>query len=252
MGLLESLLGAAMQTMAPGQGGGAAGQAGANPVAGALMALLTGADQQGMGQQGMGQAAAGQMGAPGGQDDLRPPPGGKGPSIGGGMKDPMPGAPPADTAGGSGGLGALLGGLMGGGMPGAGPMPGASPMPGAGGMPGNAAMGGAMGGGALASGLGALLQQFTQNGFGQQANSWVGTGANMPIDPNALTQAVGHDRLAALAQRYGIPQQELAAALADHLPQAVNELTPQGNVPQPDAMQQMLSQLLGGGRRGGF
>lgn len=63
MGLLESLLGAAMQTMAPGQGGAAAGQAGANPVAGALMALLTGADQQGMGQQGMGQAAAGQMGA---------------------------------------------------------------------------------------------------------------------------------------------------------------------------------------------
>lgn len=245
MGLLESLLGAAMQTMAPGQGGGAAGQAGANPVAGALMALLTGADQQGMGQQGMGQAAAGQMGAPGGQDDLRPPPGGKGPSIGGGMKDPMPGAPPADTAGGGGGLGALLGGLMGGPMPGAGPMPGNAAMGGAG-------MGGAMGGGALASGLGALLQQFTQNGFGQQANSWVGTGANMPIDPNALTQAVGHDRLAALAQRYGIPQQELAAALADHLPQAVNELTPQGNVPQPDAMQQMLSQLLGGGRRGGF
>lgn len=245
MGLLESLLGAAMQTMAPGQGGGAAGQAGANPVAGALMALLTGADQQGMGQQGMGQAAAGQMGAPGGQDDLRPPPGGKGPSIGGGMKDPMPGAPPADTAGGGGGLGALLGGLMGGPMPGAGPMPGNAAMGGGG-------MGGAMGGGALASGLGALLQQFTQNGFGQQANSWVGTGANMPIDPNALTQAVGHDRLAALAQRYGIPQQELAAALADHLPQAVNELTPQGNVPQPDAMQQMLSQLLGGGRRGGF
>lgn len=244
MGLLESLLGAAMQTMAPGQGGGAAGQAGANPVAGALMALLTGTDQQGMGQQGMGQQGMGQMGAPGGQDDLRPPPGGKGPSIGGGMKDPMPGAPPADTAGG-GGLGALLGGLMGGGMPGAGPMPGNAAMGGAG-------MGGAMGGGALASGLGALLQQFTQNGFGQQANSWVGTGANMPIDPNALTQAVGHDRLAALAQRYGIPQQELAAALADHLPQAVNELTPQGNVPQPDAMQQMLSQLLGGGRRGGF
>lgn len=245
MGLLESLLGAAMQTMAPGQGGGAAGQAGANPVAGALMALLTGADQQGMGQQGMGQRGMDQMGAPGGQDDLRPPPGGKGPSIGGGMKDPMPGAPPADTAGGGGGLGALLGGLMGGPMPGAGPMPGNAAMGGAG-------MGGAMGGGALASGLGALLQQFTQNGFGQQANSWVGTGANMPIDPNALTQAVGHDRLAALAQRYGIPQQELAAALADHLPQAVNELTPQGNVPQPDAMQQMLSQLLGGGRRGGF
>ena len=112
--------------------------------------------------------------------------------------------------------------------------------------------GGAMGGGAMAAGLGALLQQLAQNGLGQQANSWVGTGANMPVDPQALTQAVGSDRLSMLAERYGIPREELAAALAEQLPQAVNELTPQGSVPGADAMQQMLAQFLGGGRRGGF
>jgi len=232
MGLLDSLLAAAMQ----GTGGspqGAAPQA--NPVAGALMALLTGGAQAGAGQPGAGQSGAGQPGASqftGGQqpaDDLRPPPGGKRPSMGGGMKDPMPGGAPGGMAG----LGGLVSGLTG--------APGASAMG-----------GGAMGGGALAAGLAALVQQFSQSGLGQQASSWVGSGANMPIDPQALTQAVGSERLSMLAQRYGIPREELAAALAEQLPQAVNELTPQGAIPEPDAMQQMLAQFLGGGRRGGF
>lgn len=225
MGILDSLLAAAMQ----GTGGGQQGAAPqANPVAGALMALLTGGAQAGGSQPGASQFAGGQQQA----DDLRPPPGGKRPSMGGGMKDPMPGG----DSGGVAGLGGLVSGLMGGA-----------------GSPGAAAMGGgAMGGGALAAGLAALVQQFSQNGLGQQASSWVGPGANMPIDPQALIRAVGSDRLSMLAQRYGIPREELAAALAEQLPQAVNELTPQGAIPEPDAMQQMLAQFLGGGRRGGF
>jgi len=223
MGLLDSLLAAAMQ-------GGGAGQPGtaapANPVAGALMALLTGGDQMGANQAG---------GGPMGADALRPPAGGKRRAMDGGMKDPMPGGD-AGGMGGMGGLGGLVSGLMGGGAPAA----------------AGAMGGGAMGGGALAAGLAALVQQFSQNGLGQQASSWVGTGANMPIDAQALTRAVGADRLSMLASRYGIPREELAAALAEQLPQAVNELTPQGAIPEPDAMQQMLSRFLGGGRRGGF
>ena len=230
MGLLDSLLAAAMQ----GTGGspqGAAPQA--NPVAGALMALLTGGAQAGAGQPGASQFTGGQQPA----DDLRPPPGGKRPSMGGGMKDPMPGG----DSGGMAGLGGLVSGLMGG-----------AGSPGAAAIGGGAMGGGAMGGGALAAGLAALVQQFSQNGLGQQASSWVGSGANMPIDPQALTRAVGSDRLSMLADRYGIPREELAAALAEQLPQAVNELTPHGAIPEPDAMQQMLAQFLGGGRRGGF
>jgi uncharacterized protein YidB (DUF937 family) len=240
MGLLDSLLAAAMQ----GTGGGPQGAAPqANPVAGALMALLTGGAQAGAGQPGAGQSGAGQPGASqftGGQqpaDDLRPPPGGKRPSMGGGMKDAMPGG----DSGGMAGLGGLVSGLMGG-----------AGSPGAAAIGGGGMGGGAMGGGALAAGLAALVQQFSQNGLGQQASSWVGSGANMPIDPQALTRAVGSDRLSMLAERYGIPREELATALAEQLPQAVNELTPHGAIPEPDAMQQMLAQFLGGGRRGGF
>jgi uncharacterized protein YidB (DUF937 family) len=195
MGLLDSLLGAAMQNMAGGQGTPGQGGAQGNPMAGALMALLTGGSQMG-----------GQMG----------------------------GQPQAHS---SGGLAGLVSGLMGGG-----------------GAPQNAFGGGAagMGGGALATGLVALVQQFSQNGYEQQAKSWVGTGANMPIDPQALNKVFGQDRLSMLAQQYGIPREELAAALAEQLPQAVNELTPQGAIPEPSAMEQLLAQFTGGGRQRGF
>jgi uncharacterized protein YidB (DUF937 family) len=188
MGLLDSLLGAAMQGMGNQGMGPQAGQQ-ANPIAGALMALLTGAGQQGHAQQG-----------------------------------------PA-----SGGLGGLVSGLMGGG---AGPMGGGA--------------GAGIGGGALASGLAMVVQQFSQNGFEQQAKSWVGTGANMPIEPAAMSKVFGQDRLSMLAQRYGIPREELEAALAEQLPQAVNELTPQGAIPEPSAMEQMLAQFMGGGRGNKF
>jgi uncharacterized protein YidB (DUF937 family) len=62
----------------------------------------------------------------------------------------------------------------------------------------------------------------------------------------------GTDRLTRLAQQYGIPREELVAALAEQLPQAVNELTPQGAIPQPSAMEQLLGQFMGGGGRRGF
>lgn len=197
MGILESLLGAAMQG---GMGGGGGGQQQANPLAGALMQLLAGgAAPQAMAPQPQG-----------------------------------------------GGLAGLVGGLLGGGGPQAAP-----------GMGAMAGGGGAMGG-MLASGLALLVQQFSQGGYAEQAKSWVGTGANMPIAPEALTQVVGRDRLSQLAAQYGIPREELAAALAEQLPQAVNELTPQGSIPAPDAMGALLSQFMGGsgggsgGRRGGF
>jgi uncharacterized protein YidB (DUF937 family) len=176
MGILESLLGAAMQG---GTGGGAQGQQ-ANPLAGALMQLLAG-----------GGAAAPQQPA-------------------------------------SGGLAGLVGGMLGGG--------GGAARP-------------AMGAG-LAGGLAALVQQFSANGYEAQAKSWVSTGANMPIAPQALTQVFGADRLTQLSQQYGIPREELLAALAEQLPQAVNELTPHGAVPQASAMEQLLGQFMGGGSGG--
>ena len=133
-------------------------------------------------------------------------------------------------------LGALVIGKMmsgGGGAPQApnpARMPTAQP-PQAGWAPGEAAMGGAAMGGGLLGGLGGLLQQLTNAGHGDVANSWVGTGQNAPIQPTQLGSALGQTTVSELAQAAGMNEQELLAQLSRVLPGVVDKLTPAGRVP---------------------
>jgi uncharacterized protein YidB (DUF937 family) len=100
-------------------------------------------------------------------------------------------------------------------------------------------------------GIGAVLDKFRQNGLGAQAQSWVGTGSNQPVDSQAVQQVVGDDELRQMAQRLGVPEQQVAQAFAQIMPQMVDKLTPQGQVPQQadDTIEhgaRQLEQLLGG------
>lgn len=133
-----------------------------------------------------------------------------------------------------GGLGALLGGLMGGGGPGA----------------GLGTQQAAPAGGALAAGLAALVQQFAGAGYGQQAQSWVSPGQNAPIDPQALVKVFGQDRLAQLAQSHGVPMETMLAGLAQQLPQAVDELTPGGQLPDAHGVAEVFHKVAG--KQGGL
>jgi uncharacterized protein YidB (DUF937 family) len=100
-------------------------------------------------------------------------------------------------------------------------------------------------GGALAAGLAALVQQFSGAGYGQQAQSWVGPGQNAPIPPEALVQVFGQDRLAALAQQHGVPMESMLAGLSQQLPQAVDELTPQGQLPDAYGVAEVFQKVAG-------
>jgi len=80
-------------------------------------------------------------------------------------------------------------------------------------------------------GVGAVLDKFKQQGLGPQVNSWISTGANQQVSPDAVTNAVGADEVARMAQQLGVPQDEVAGGLAHILPHVVNHLTPDGNVP---------------------
>jgi uncharacterized protein YidB (DUF937 family) len=86
-------------------------------------------------------------------------------------------------------------------------------------------------GGILSGGLGDLLKQFQNNGQGDKAESWVSTGQNKPIQPAELEGALGEERIAWLMQQTGMSREELLAGLSRELPQAVNELTPDGRMP---------------------
>jgi uncharacterized protein YidB (DUF937 family) len=107
--------------------------------------------------------------------------------------------------------------------------PGASGQNGLGGLLGQ--LGGASAGGVLSGGLGELLDRFKQNGQGETAESWVGTGPNKQVTPSQLEQAIGPDVLDTLSQQTGLSRQELLARLTRELPDAVDKYTPQGRLP---------------------
>ncbi|MDO9413359.1 MAG: YidB family protein [Pseudolabrys sp.] len=141
-----------------------------------------------------------------------------------------------------GGLGGLLGGLFGGnnnaGQAGGGGL--------AGGLGGllQGGLGGLLAGGAaggmLSGGLGELMKQFQQNGHGDAADSWVGTGPNKQISPDDLNNALGDDTVNSLAEQAGISKIELLDGMSQELPRFVDTMTPQGALPDEDEMRRLL------------
>jgi uncharacterized protein YidB (DUF937 family) len=85
--------------------------------------------------------------------------------------------------------------------------------------------------GSLLGGLSDLIGKLTAGGVAPQVNSWIGSGANQPVQPGQLGSALGQSTLNELAQRTGMSQQELLNQLALVLPQLINHLTPNGRVP---------------------
>ena len=96
-------------------------------------------------------------------------------------------------------------------------------------------------------GLGQLQQQFQGNNLGHIFSSWVGTGDNHPISPDQITQVLGHDQVAQLAQQAGMSHGEAASGLAQMLQSIIDKLTPQGTAPTGGGLQSALSGLLSGG-----
>jgi uncharacterized protein YidB (DUF937 family) len=159
------------------------------------------------------------------------------------------------SGGAAGGLAGALGGMLGG-----------AQQSGAGGMLGNV-LGGMLGGGGqsaaggMAGGLGGLLQTMAQNGMGAQADSWQGTGANLPINADQLSQILGSlggagggsssggmaDILGQLAGSAGVSRDEAAGHLTELLPNLVDKLTPNGQVGDGSGLDlgSIMQQVLG-------
>jgi uncharacterized protein YidB (DUF937 family) len=81
-------------------------------------------------------------------------------------------------------------------------------------------------------GLQGVVSEFEQKGLGATVRSWVSTGPNHPISADEMQRALGPDLLQQLSQKSGIPVQELSRKLAEVLPQAVDRMTPNGEIPK--------------------
>ena len=81
-------------------------------------------------------------------------------------------------------------------------------------------------------GLEGVLGKFRQGGLAQQADSWVGTGKNMDVSGDQVQEVFGPSTMGDLASKLGMPTGQAGSVMAQILPELINQLTPQGQVPE--------------------
>ncbi len=79
-----------------------------------------------------------------------------------------------------------------------------------------------------------LVAQLQQAGLGNQVQSWLGNGANMPVSPDQLRAALGSDQVRQMAQHFGVDPEAALKLLSEHLPTAVDHASPNGTL-QPSS-----------------
>ena len=95
-------------------------------------------------------------------------------------------------------------------------------------------------GGVLSGGLNDLLKQFQQAGQGGAANSWVGNGPNKAISADDLGKVLDSDQIKTLIAHTGLSQDQVLAALSQHLPAVVDEMTPDNRLPSEQEVANMF------------
>ncbi len=94
-------------------------------------------------------------------------------------------------------------------------------------------------------GVDGLLQKFKDSGMQDHVASWIGTGENRAINGTDVNNALGEDAVQKVAQEAGIAPEHAASGLAQLLPQMINQLSPNGALPQGDLLAQGLGMLKG-------
>ena len=95
-------------------------------------------------------------------------------------------------------------------------------------------------------GLDKILEQLNAGGLGDQVQSWIGKGGNLPVSAEQIEQVLGSGPLADIAERFGIDPANAAQQVSAMLPGLIDQLTPDGKLPQNlDGLGAGLGGLLG-------
>lgn len=92
-------------------------------------------------------------------------------------------------------------------------------------------------------GIAGLVQSFQNNGMGSIVSSWIGTGQNLPVTGDQVESALGSDKIASLAAKAGISPDQAKSALSQILPQMVDKLSPNGQIPQGGLLESAMGML---------
>jgi uncharacterized protein YidB (DUF937 family) len=82
-----------------------------------------------------------------------------------------------------------------------------------------------------AGGVSGLTQQFQQKGLGGIISGWISNGPNPGISGEQIIDVLGKDKVAAIAAKAGLTEDQVAAGVSKLLPLVVDHLTPNGTVP---------------------
>ena len=85
------------------------------------------------------------------------------------------------------------------------------------------------------NGLSDLVERFRQGGLEEVIKSWIGTGANKPVSPEQLHHALGSETVDGLTRETGLPREDLLSQLSRLLPTVIDNLTPNGKLPDDNA-----------------
>lgn len=92
-------------------------------------------------------------------------------------------------------------------------------------------------------GVGGIAEKFGQAGLGDVVGSWIGQGANAGISADQIAAVLGSGPLADFARKLGVSPEQASETLAGLLPEAIDRLTPGGQV---DGADDLLAKLPGG------
>jgi uncharacterized protein YidB (DUF937 family) len=94
-------------------------------------------------------------------------------------------------------------------------------------------------------GLSKILAGFQERGQGTQAESWISTGGNESVSGSDLEDVMGREEIASIADKLGLSEEETADALAQVLPQVVDKVSPEGQLPPENELDDLFAQLAG-------
>ncbi len=95
-------------------------------------------------------------------------------------------------------------------------------------------------------GISGLQQMFQQKGLGGVISSWIGTGQNLPVSADQLQNVLHSGALEQVAAKAGIDPSQLTSMMSTLLPNVVDKLTPNGEVPDSGVLAQMMKGLTAG------
>jgi uncharacterized protein YidB (DUF937 family) len=95
------------------------------------------------------------------------------------------------------------------------------------------------------NGLQGIITQLTSAGMGQHVQSWVGSGENQKISGQQIQQAMDPAALQQMSRQTGMSTDQISDHVAQALPHLVDQVTPDGEIPARDPLQQGVSALRG-------